>query len=158
WGEQYRPQEADILSIHEEISRKISERLRAQMTVNERTLFAKQYTRDPEAYRLYLKGRYSWNKRTAEGLQKGIEFFEKAIQKDPEYALAYSGLADCFNLLSLYSSLPPRKTMPRAKAAARKSLQIDDSLAEGHTSLAYMYLYYDWDWEAAEREFRRALE
>jgi tetratricopeptide (TPR) repeat protein len=158
WGEDYRPQQTGILAIQDEIAREISERLKVQMTLEERKRFVKRYTRDPEAYTLYLKGRFHWNKRTGDGLQKGIDCFEKAIEKDPSYALAYSGLADCYNLLSLYSVLPPQKTMPKAKAAVRKALQIDSSLAEAHTSLAYTYFYYDWDWTSAEREFRTAIE
>ncbi|OLD56928.1 MAG: hypothetical protein AUI54_04515 [Acidobacteria bacterium 13_1_40CM_2_56_5] len=158
WGEHYRPQRAGVLATQREISRQISKKLRLRMTLEERNLIAKRYTRSPEAYTLYLKGRFHWNKRTGEGLKKGIDYFEKAIQKDPQYGLAYSGLADCYNLLSLYSALPPNKAMPRAKAAARKALQLDESLAEAHTSLAYTYLYYDWSWSAAEREFQHALE
>jgi len=95
-----------------------------RITLEERNLVAKRYTTSPEAYTLYLKGRFHWNKRTGEGLKKGIDYFERAIQEDPQYGLAYSGLADCYNLLSLYSVLPPSKAMPKAKAAARKALQI----------------------------------
>ena len=157
WGEQYRRPQGDLLAVQEEISREIAEKLRVRMTVEERRLVVRRYTADPEAYRLYLKGRFHWNKRTADGLTKGIAYFEQAIQRDCAYALAYSGLADCYNLLSLYSVLPPGETMARAKAAAEKALALDASLGEAHTSLAYVHLYYDWDWAAAEREFRRAL-
>ena len=157
WGEQYRRPQGDMLGVQEEISREIADKLRVRMTVEERRLVVRRYTADPEAYRLYLKGRFHWNKRTADGLTKGIEYFEQAIDRDPAYALAYSGLADCYNLLSLYTVLPPRETMPRAKAAAQQALDIDASLAEAHTSLAYAHLYYDWDWAAAEARFRRAL-
>jgi tetratricopeptide (TPR) repeat protein len=118
----------------------------------------KRYTENAEAYQLYLKGRYHWNKRTGEGLNRGIQYFQQAIEKDPGYALAYSGLADCYNLLSLYGALPPKEAMPKAKAAAQQGLEIDESLAEAHNSLAYAKLYYDWDWNGAEREFQRALE
>jgi len=157
WGEQYRLPQHDMLAVQETISREIAETLRVRMTVEERRLVVRRYTADPEAYGLYLKGRFHWNKRTADGLTKGIDYFDQAIQRDSTYALAYSGLADCYNLLSLYSVLPPRETMPRAKAAAEKALAIDASLAEAHTSLAYVHVYYDWDWDAAQREFRRAL-
>jgi DNA-binding SARP family transcriptional activator len=156
WGEQYRLQKTGILAIQEEISREIAVKLRARMAVHER-LDVKQYTADPEAFRLYLKGRFHWNKRTSDGLTKAIGYFEQAIQRDPIYALAYSGLADCYNLVSLYGVLPPKDTMPRAKAAARKALELDSSLAEAHTSLAYTFLYFDWEWAAAEHAFRRAL-
>jgi DNA-binding SARP family transcriptional activator len=157
WGEQYRSRHTDVLAIQEEISREICEKLKIRMTLEERQLIVKRYTGDPEAYRLYLKGRFHWNKRTRDGLTKGIEYFTTAIQRDPSYALAFSGLADCYNLLSLYSVLPPTETMPKAKAAACKALDLDSSLAEAHTSLGYAHLYFDWDWAAAEREFRQAL-
>lgn len=157
WGEQYRSQQTGILAIQEEISREMAVKLRVRMAVQEQRLDVKHYTADPEAYRLYLKGRFHWNKRTSDGLTKAIEYFEKAIERDCFYALAYSGLADCYNLLSLYGVLPPKETMPKAKAAARKALELDSSLAEAHTSRAYTYLYFDWDWTAAERAFRRAL-
>src|SRR5262249_2952541 len=96
--------------------------------------------------------------RTGEGLRKGLEHFQQAIAKDPAYALAYTGLADCYNLLSLYGMLPPNEAMPQAKTSAVRALELDPSLAEAHTSLAYPKLYYDWDWPGAEREFQRALE
>jgi tetratricopeptide (TPR) repeat protein len=117
----------------------------------------KRYTADPEAYRLYLKGRFYWNKRTGDGLTRGIDCFTTAIERDPSYALAFSGLADCYNLLSLYSVLPPTETMPKAKAAASRALDLDASLAEAHASLGYAHLYFDWDWAAAERKFQQAL-
>jgi DNA-binding SARP family transcriptional activator/Flp pilus assembly protein TadD len=157
WGDQARLPQTDVLAVQERISREISEKLRARLTAAQRRLVVKRYTADPEAYRLYLKGRFHWNKRTAEGLTRGIDYFESSIERDPSYALAYSGLADCYNLLSLYSVLPPTETMPKAKAAAHQALEIDPALAEAHTSLAYTYLYYDWNWTAAEQEFQRAL-
>src|SRR5262249_53983676 len=118
----------------------------------------KRYTADPEAYTLYLRGRFHWNKRTADGLRTAIRYFENAIQRDAAYALAYSGLADCYNLLSLYSAMPPKDAMPQAKSAAERALKLDESLAEAHASLAYTCLYYDWNWPAAECEFQRAIE
>jgi DNA-binding SARP family transcriptional activator/Flp pilus assembly protein TadD len=157
WGAELRLPQTDVLAVQERISDEISAKLRERLSVAQRRLVVKRYTADPEAYRLYLKGRFHWNRRTAEGLTRGLDYFEKAIARDPSYALAYSGLADCYNLLSLYSVLPPRDTMPKAKAAANTALEIDPSLAEAHTSLAYTYLYYDWDWAAAEQEFQRAL-
>jgi tetratricopeptide (TPR) repeat protein len=149
---------ADIFAIQEGISQEISENLRLRLTGEEKRRMTKRYTENAEAYQLYLKGRYHWNKRTGEGLNKGIQYFQQAIEKDPRYALAYTGLADCYNLLSLYSALPPKEAMPKAKAAAQQALEIDESLAEAHNSLAYARLYYDWDWNGAEREFQRALE
>jgi DNA-binding SARP family transcriptional activator/TolB-like protein len=158
WGEHYRPRQTDVLEVQEEMSQEISEKLKLQLTVDERKQLVKHYTADPEAYTSYLKGRFYWNKRTSEGLRKAIDHFQQAIEKDPSYALAYSGLADCYNLLSLYGVMAPKKAMPQAKAAARKALKIDDSLAEAHTSLAYAYLYFDWNWPDAESEFQRAIE
>jgi DNA-binding SARP family transcriptional activator/alkylated DNA nucleotide flippase Atl1 len=158
WGEQYRSTQTDLLKIQEELAGKISAQLKVKFTADERRRMAKQYTADPEAYIFYLKGRFLWNKRTAEGLKKAIEYFEKAIRRDRAYALAYAGLADCYNLLSLYNVMAPNEAMTKAKEAARKALEIDPALAEAHSSLALTHLYYDWDWRAAEREFRKAIE
>jgi DNA-binding SARP family transcriptional activator len=158
WGEQYRPTQTDVLATQEEISREISQKLKLKVSAAESKRLVKRYTADPEAYTLYLKGRFCWNKRTGESLRKAIGYFKDAIEKDAAYALAYSGLADCYNLLSLYSVMPPKEAMPMAKAAAKKAIEIDESLAEAHTSLALTYLYYDWNWEAAEREFQCAIE
>jgi tetratricopeptide (TPR) repeat protein len=119
---------------------------------------SKTYTPNPEAYQDYLKGRYWWNKRTEEGLNKGIEYFQQAIDKDPTYALAYSGLADCYTLLPFYGSVLPKEAFPKAKEAALKALQVDETLAEAHTSLAYVKTLNDWDWSGTEREFQRAIE
>ncbi|MGH7671537.1 MAG: tetratricopeptide repeat protein, partial [Gemmatimonadales bacterium] len=110
------------------------------------------------AYGLYLKGRYAWNKRTQEGVVEGIAYFEQAIAEDPNYALAYTGLADSYALHVDYSSVPVTEWFERAKAYARKALELDESLAEAHASLAWCLFIYDWDWEGAEREFRRAIE
>jgi tetratricopeptide (TPR) repeat protein len=118
----------------------------------------KQYTASSEAYQLYLKGRFYWNRRTAADFQKAIPFFQQAIEKDPSYALAYSGLADTYALLTGYTNQPPRKLMPKAKEAALKALALDDRLAEGHASLGQIAAYYDYDFATAEREYRRAIE
>jgi DNA-binding SARP family transcriptional activator len=158
WSQQYQSRQSRVLNIQEEISREITATLRVQMTVEERNRLLKRYTQDADAYTLYLKGRFHWNKRTATGLKQGIDYFEKAIQRDPSYVLVHSGLADCYSLLSLYSVMSPRQAMPRAKAAARKALALDQASAEAHTSLALTCLYYDWDWTAAEREFQCAID
>jgi tetratricopeptide (TPR) repeat protein len=118
---------------------------------------AKRYTENTEAYRLYLKGRYFWNKRTVDGFEKAIEYFQQAINLDPNYALAYSGLADCYALFSA-GLLPPKEAMAKAKAAATKAVEIDDTLSEAHASLASVKHLYDLDWSGAEREFKRAIE
>jgi serine/threonine-protein kinase len=160
WGGQYSRKLADIFSIQEDISREISEKLRLRLTGEEQKRLTRRYTENPEAYQAYLKGRYYWNKRTVEGFEKGLEYFQQAIEQDPSYALAYAGLADSYNLLGLYvyHGLEPKESYPRAKAAAVHALQIDDTLAEPHTSLAWVKFRFDWDWPGAESEFKRAIE
>ncbi|HKQ05717.1 MAG TPA: winged helix-turn-helix domain-containing protein [Blastocatellia bacterium] len=154
WGQQYNRQLADIFVVQEEIAYQVSERLRTKLTGEEKRRLAKLPTENLEAYHLYLKGRYYWNKYTEEGFKKGIEYFSQAIAADPGYALAYSGLADAY-YSSLY--LPPREAMTRAKQAALKSLSLDDTLAEAHASVALVTAFYDWDWQSAEQEFKRAI-
>jgi len=129
-----------------------------RLTGEDEKRMAKSYTVNPEAYQAYLKGRYWWNKRTEEGLNKGIEYFRQAIEKDPTYAVAYAGLADCYSSLAEYNIVLPKEAFPRANEAALKALEIDDTLAEAHTSLAKIKTVYDWDRSGADREFRRAIE
>jgi TolB-like protein/Tfp pilus assembly protein PilF len=156
WGKQYNRKLADTLAVQEDIAREVTDKLRLRLaSVEERRLTA-HVTENVEAYQLYLKGRYHWNKRTPDGIQKAIESFQQAIEKDPGYALAYAGLADCYHVPA--NPLPPRKKMPLAKAASMKALQLDDTLVEAHTSLARVLFVYDWDWPAAEKEFKRAIE
>lgn len=157
WGKQYNLNMADILTVQEDISKLVAEKLRLRMTGEQKKRLTKTYTDNTEAYQLYLRGRYYWNKRTEEGLNRGIGYFNQAIEKDPTYALAYAGLADCYALLSEYSTNPPAETREKAKAAAMRALEIDDTLAEAHTSLAAVH-EYDWNWAEAEREYRRAIE
>ncbi len=158
WGEQFKRKPADIIAVQEEISQQILDKLRLRLSGEQKRQFTKRYTDNSEAYYLYLKGRYYWNKRTAEGLKKGIQYFQESIEKDPGYALAYSGLADSYDVLPFYSVMPPKEAYPKAKTAAMKALQIDESLAEAHTSLNYALWNYDWDWAGAERETKRSLE
>jgi serine/threonine-protein kinase len=158
WGNRYQTARADLFTVQQSIASEIARMLRLQLTGREQQLFAKRHTTDARAYELYLKGRFQWNKRNAEGLYKAIEFFNQAIEIDPQYALAYAGVADCYNLLDIWAGLPTNETFPRAKAAAQKALAIDDQLAEAHTSLAYAIHTYEWDWAAAEREYRRAIQ
>jgi TolB-like protein/Tfp pilus assembly protein PilF len=157
WGGQFQRKVSDIFAVQEEIAKEISEKLRLQLTGEEQKRLVKRHTVDAEAYQLYLKGRYHWSKRTEEGVKKGLEYFQLAIAKDPGYALAYAGLADSYNMLGVYVG-PPKEAFPRAKAAATKALQIDDTLTEAHTSLAVIKLHYEWVWLEAERAFKRALE
>jgi serine/threonine protein kinase/Tfp pilus assembly protein PilF len=159
WGEQYHRRLADISSLQREIAAAISENLRMRLTSRDKKQLAKSYTTNPEAYQLYLKGRYYWGKNTVEGLQKGVEYFEQAIEKDPGNAQAYAGLAGCYDdLAGGMAYLPPKENFPKAKAAALKALELDDTLAEAHTALGWIKWAYDWDWSSAEREFKRAIE
>jgi serine/threonine protein kinase/Tfp pilus assembly protein PilF len=158
WSEKYDRDMEDVFAIQDEISLAIVSKLKVRFLGQEKARLEKRYTDSPEAYNLYLKGRYFWNNRTKEGLQRGLEYFEQAIEQDPTYALAYAGIADCYNMLGFFDHLPPRQAFPKAKEAAEKALKIDETLAEAHTSLAHVRQYYDWDWLAAEREYRKAIE
>ena len=160
WGVQYNRKPSDLLATQEDIAREISENLRHKLSGEEKKQLARHPTEDVEAYRLYMKGRYFWNQRTRDDLQKAIGYFRQAIDRDPAYALAYSGLADAYSTLGVfyYQFAPPRETFPLAREAAVKSLELDPSLGEAHNSLAYVRFYYDWDWASAEHEFKRALE
>ena len=158
WGEQYSRRLSDVSSVQQEIATAISGNLRMRLTSEEKTRLAKSSAINPEAYQLYLKGRYFGNQATAAGLNKSIEYFKQAIDKQPDYALAYAGLADSYSALGgdwLY--LPPTESFPKSKAAAMKALELDDTLAEAHAALAYA-TFFDWDWLSSEREFRRAIE
>ena len=124
----------------------------------EKKRLTKRYTENTEAYQLYLMGRYCWNRRKQPEIEKGIEYFQQAIEADPNYALAYAGLADSYIILGFYGLFAPGEVMPKAKAAAMKALEIDDTLAEAHNSLAFVKGAYDWDWTGAERQYKRAIE
>ena len=157
WGAQYNRKLADILTVQEEIATEISDKLRLRLTGAEQKRLNKRYTENAEAYKLYIKGRHYWNQRTAEGLKKGIQFFNQAIEQDPDFALPYAGLADCYNMFGVFSFLAPRDSFPVAKAKARKALELDENLAGAHATLAYVAFLYDWDWLEAEKEFKRAI-
>jgi eukaryotic-like serine/threonine-protein kinase len=157
WGEQYSRKLDDIHSVQQEIATAVSGNLRVRLTSEEKTRLNKSSATNPEAYQLYLKGRYHANQTTAAELKKGIEYFQQAIDKDPGYALAYAGLGDSYSALGEYLYLPHSDSSPKAKAAAMKALQLDDTLAEAHAALAYA-AFFDWDWPSAEREFKRAIE
>jgi eukaryotic-like serine/threonine-protein kinase len=156
WGEQYLRKLSDIFSLQGDIVREISSKLRLKLSGEDGQRMMRRRAVSPEAYELYLKGRFYWNKRTQEDLKKGIDFFNQAIALDPNYAQAYAGLADCYALGGL--SLPQNEALPRARAAAMKALELDDGVAEAHTSLGFVYYRLDWDWASAEREYRRAIE
>jgi len=156
WGEQYNRKLSDVLGVQQQIAREIASRLRARLQPG--AAEPKTYTHDGEAYQDYLRGRYFWNKRTEDGFRKAVGYFNQAIERDPNYALAYSGLADTYALMSDYSILPPNEAMPKARAAAERALALDDTLAEAHTSLAFVRMAYDWKWDEAGEDFRRAIE
>jgi eukaryotic-like serine/threonine-protein kinase len=157
WSQRYDRRLDDVFAIQEEISRTIVDTLRATSFADLQAPAPKRYTEDLRAYSLYLKGRYAWNRRTQEGVVEGIRYFEQAIAADPHYALAYTGLADSYALQVDYRSVPVTEGLERSKAYARQALELDDTLAEAHASLAWCLFIYDWDWIAADREFRRAI-
>ena len=157
WGEQYSRDPSDILAIQEDIARAITDSLKFELTRNEKISLSKQSTHNPEAYNLYLRGRYFWNKFSKDWLLKAIEVFKQAIAIDSNYALAYCGLADAYFRLSNVH-FPPREVLPKAKEAALRAIEIDENLADAHSSLGLIKVYYDHDWNGAETEFRRALK
>src|SRR5438067_4038546 len=157
WGEHYNRKLSGIFDLQEEIAKEISERLRLKLTGDEKKFLAKRYTSNAEAYQLYLKGRYFWYKRTEEALRKSIEYFNQAIAEDPAYAAAFDGLSDSYALLALRGIIPPREGLLKAKAAARKALEIDDALGEAYASLAHVRLH-EWDWPGLDEESKRDLE
>lgn len=157
WGEQFNRKMTDLLSLQSEISSAISQKLRLKLTGQEQKLMVKQYTKDSAAYQLYLKGRYEWNKFTAEGGRKSIEYFRQAINKDPAYALAYSGLSDAYGVIGANAFNRPSDAYRMAQAAARKSLELDPELSEGHNANGSALLFYDRNYKQAEVEFRTAI-
>ncbi len=157
WGEQYTRTTSDVLVVQEEIARDIAARLRSRLRGGGGEE-PKRHTSDNEAYQDYLRGRYFWNKRSADGFRRAVQYFNRAIERDPSYALAYAGLADTYALMSDYSIVPPREAMPKARAAALRAIELDETLSEAHTSLAFVRMAFDWKWEEAESDFRRAIE
>jgi serine/threonine-protein kinase len=159
WGEQYNRKLLDVLAVQEDISTEIAEKLRFRLTSDNRQRLTRRYTQNTEAYQLYLRGRYHWNKKTADGFLKGIDYFKQAIDIDPNYAPAYAALAAVYNNLANYNfaMVPPREAWSKAKAAAEKAIAIDDTLASAHTSLALVAYQWEWDWATADKEFKRAL-
>jgi serine/threonine protein kinase/TolB-like protein/Tfp pilus assembly protein PilF len=158
WGQQYSRKAADIFALQGELAKDMTSMLRMRLSGEDEKRMAKSYTANPEAYQDYLKGSYWLRKNTEEGMHKGIEYFQEAIAKDPSYALAYDGLATCYTALTPLGFVSPKETFPRAKEAALKALEIDDTLAEAHASLGSIKAEYDWDWSGGEKEFQRAIE
>ncbi len=158
WGEQYTRKLSGLVALQKEISRGVSDKLRLQLSGEQKERLTKRYTESTEAYQLYLKGRYHWNKWTPEGWQKSIGYFQQAIEKDPSYALAYVGVSNAYAALGFFDVMLPREARPKAEEAAVKALEIDDTLGEAHAALGVVKYSYDWDWAAAERELKRAIE
>jgi serine/threonine protein kinase/tetratricopeptide (TPR) repeat protein len=157
WGQKYSRTLSDMCAVEEQIAREIADTLRVKLNRADKTRLAHRATRDGEAYQLYLRGRYLWNRRTRDALGRAIVYFQQAIDRDPAYALAYAGLADCYGVLGTFTFAAPGETFPRAKAAARRAIEIDENLAEAHVTLAMVEMFFDGNRETAEREFRRAL-
>jgi serine/threonine protein kinase/tetratricopeptide (TPR) repeat protein len=158
WGEQYNRKLSNLVSVQQEIAGDIYGRLRPRLAGEEKKLLAKRPTENVEAYQLYLQGLFYWNKWTQADFKKAADYFTQAVQKDPRYALSYAGLADTYSLLGDAGYLPPSEAWPKAKAAAMQALDIDDALAEAHTSLGLVREHFEWDWAGAEQEFKRAIE
>ena len=157
WGQEYERKLADVLAVKHALVREVTEKLRLKLTGEQQQRLTHRDTTNPEAYQFYLRGRYYWNKRTAENLKRAMEQFQQAVDNDPNYALAYAGLSDCYSLLEGYVGTPAKETWPKAKAFAERALQIDSSLAEAHTSLGYAYNGL-WRWDEAEEEFKSAIK
>jgi serine/threonine-protein kinase len=158
WAEQFEEKFTDIFSVQDSVSRKVSGSLALTLTGEEKELLTKRHTDDIEAYQLYLLGRYHLNRLTDEGFWKGLDYFQRAIRKDPNYASAHAGVADAYNSLSGFNVLPPNEGFPKGKQAAQQALRLDERLAEAHIALANVKLLHDWNWAEAENEFSRALD
>ena len=158
WGHTYERRVSELGTLQSQISRDVISKLQVKVSPSEENRLMHRYSASPEAYELYLKGRFFWGMRTKEGLQQGIQYFERAIHIDPDYALAYAGLADCYNLLDDWGETPPRESFPKAREAANRAISLDPSLAEAHVSVAMVRSSYDWDWAGAEQEFKQAIE
>ena len=157
WGQHYSGKTADIISLQQQIAGDIAEKLRSKLSTSEKQQVTKQGTQNPEAYELYLKGRYTWNRRTPSNIATAISYFNQAITKDPGYALAYSGLADAYGILPAYGGRPS-ENVPKSNAAARRALELDSSLARPHALLGLNEMEYEWDFAGGEAEFKKALE
>jgi TolB-like protein len=157
FAETYEGDLSDVLALQNGISMAIAHRVEVKLTPWQERELSNSIVTNTQAYEAYLKGRFFWNKRSLEGLNRAIGYFQQAIAKDPRSALAYAGLADCFNMLSFYGGAAPRESFPKAQAAALKALELDQNLGEAHAALAFSRLHHDWDWKSAEAGFRRAI-
>jgi len=157
WGDTFDEKYTNIFAVEDAVSEQVARSIRLELTGAEQSRLTQRPTENSDAYQAYVKGRYFWNKRTTEGLWKGLEYFQSAVALDPVYAQAYAGIADSYALLGLIDAIPPKEAFPKAKAAASKALEMDPELADAHATLGFVYFYFDWDGLAAENEFRRAL-
>ena len=158
WSGQYSRKQSELVSLQSDVARDVSSKLKTKLSGVDQQKLTKTYTTNAEAYQLYLRGKFFWNKRTGEALKQAVGFYNQAIERDPNYALAYSGLAETYVLFSSYDVASAKDSMPQAKAAAQRALEIDESLAEAHTALGFYLSNYDWNREGAEKEYRRAIE
>jgi TolB-like protein/Flp pilus assembly protein TadD len=158
WAQSYEGDLSDVLRLQERVALAIANEIKVKLTPRQQAHLGSARSISPEAHELYLRGRFHWNKRTVEGLKKSIDYFQQAVEKDPTYALAYSGLADSYNMLGLWGDLPQMESAPKAKAAATRALEIDEQLAEAHASVGWTLFAFAWDWSAAERELKRSIE
>jgi Tfp pilus assembly protein PilF len=158
WGRQYNRKSVEMQTVQEEIARQATDKMRMKLSGEAESRMAKRSTQNPEAYKLYLQGRFSLGELTEDNVRKALAFFEQAIAKDPDYALGHAGLADAYSYLGHLEIVPPKDAFPKAKDSALRALQLDPALAEAHASLGILHLLYDWDWPGAETELRRAME
>jgi serine/threonine protein kinase len=158
WSEKYERDMEDIFALQDEISLSIVDNLKIKLLGEEEAEIVTRHTKNPEAYNLFLKGLFFWNKRTEDDIRKSIDYFKQTTQLDADYALAYARLADAYGLLPFYTADSPEEAFTKAKSAVRKALEIDETLAEAHSALGFIKMYYDWDWEAAEAELKRAVQ
>ena len=158
WSEKFDSEDKDIFVLQDNISEQVTNALELKLSGKEKDQLTKRYTENREAYDAYMRGRYLWNKRNPKDFKRSLDLFQKAIELDPNYALAYTGIADCYHLFAEYRMMPVNEGFAKARSAARKALEIDDALAEAHTSLGYILAFYDWDFKSAEKEFKRAIE
>jgi serine/threonine-protein kinase len=158
WASQFDEKMTDIFAVQDSISERVAGALAVKLTSEEKQRLTKPYTANTEAYELYLKGRYHLNRLTDDGFLKSLDYFQQAIERDPNFALAHAGVAESYNALGGFNVRPPKEVYPKAKSAAVNALKLDDALAQAHTALATIKLAYDWDWSGAEREFNRAIE
>ena len=158
WGHKYERKSSELVALQSEVTRDVSNKLKSKLPGADEAKIAKSHTTNPEAYQFYLRGLFYWNKRTPEALKRSVEYFNLALDKDPNYGLAYAGMASSYVLFPEYSIYAPREVVPKAKTMARRALELDDNLAEAHTALGYALLTYDRNYEEANKHFKRAME